>query len=526
MRTAGYENNPISLTFQRKNIQDDIAWIQWWSTWDGNVPPLGTMVEEIKANVPTALSYIESNINANFDFEFDAPDSLLTVQSIGWVSGNTVRYTLHTGFLSPSYALNHPIEIQGATNSVNNGIFLIDSIGTVGDNVYIHITNPAVSSGATDEATTSAFMAVPIYARTVLVADDVRVTNFNLYNDSARTSPRTQFNPDWFNPDATSAASVLQIGYNTDIDQTEPFMALEDDEEVFHGVLGGSRRFMHYFDNRTAYENIRYLPKNFETIYIDTLGVATFFMDIVPGDLPIGESRRYNILSAPQNDDNDVSVGVGRPGVGNFYTSDEGLDYVSILNGTDTTIEIYNNGDTSGWRITQPFEKYAPSASNTNVVTPAEGPLSMSIAEIVSAENQDPSFALFWITSNKIQLKGRFRYRLTMRVKLRFDGAEDTGVSFVNVSLVPTRTRGMTTIDLSRETGNSQAKIDFIRNGNDANDNTKPVYTLTGDLYYYAEPDDEIGWELRFGTFPPGYSLSDLRQIERQYTITAKGGIN
>ena len=111
-------------------------------------------------------------------------------------------------------------------------------------------------------------------------------------------------------------------------------------------------------------------------------------------------------------------------------------------------------------------------------------------------------------------------------MKLRFDGNEDTGLSFVNVELVPTRTRSLTTTDLSRETGNSHATIFFQRNGNNGDDNTKPVYTLTGNLSYFAEPDDEIGWELRFGQFPSGYSASDLRQIERQYTITVKGGID
>ena len=290
-------------------------------------------------------------------------------------------------------------------------------------------------------------------------------------------------------------------------------------------MLGGPRGEVFDFDNTGGeYQNTRFLPLNQEQIRIRTSGTADFFFNIDPSDLPANQFRRYTLFSDAANDNDDVDIAVGQPGTP--VTFDEGLNSVSVLNGTDQQIEIYNDGINSGVRIVQPFEKYIPSASLTNVVTPAEGPLAMSIVEIVVAESQDPNFSFYGITNNRIICRGRFRYLFTFRVKLRFDGAEDTGLSFVNVELVPTRTRSAVTTDLSRETGNSSATIQFVRNGDNSADATKPVYTLTGNLNYFAEPNDEIGWELRFGTFPAGYSTADLRQIERQYTITVKGGID
>lgn len=516
IRTASFSSAPIILSFQRKNYQDDIAWIQWWSVFAA-VPPLGPTAEEILANIPTSLAWIETNINNGFDFEFNAPDALITIQAITNDGGNSYRLELSAA-LPTWVSVNDTIIVAGATNAGNNGTFAIDSIAP--DRLVINITN---ASGV-NESGSGAFLQKTIYCDAVLVSHGLRQTNFNLFEDVARTLP-APINPNWFDPSNTGADSVLAIGYNTDVTTTPPVIRMEDDNGDFFVSLGGSRGQTVYFDNTGGeYQNVRYLPLNVEDIHIRTDGTCDFYLDIDPADLPIGQRRRFKIFSDALNDNDDVDISVGRPG--GIIPFDEGLNSVSILNGTDQVVEIFNDGVGQHVRIGQPFEKYIPSATLTNVVTPAEGPLAMSIAEIVVAESQDPNFSFYSITNNRITCKGQFRYIFTFRAKLRFDGAEDTGLSFVNVDLVPTRTRSAVTTDITRETGNSTVAIQFVRNGNNAADETKPVYTLTGNLSYFAEPNDEIGWELRFGTFPAGYSTADLRQIERQYTITVKGGID
>lgn len=522
IRSASHTSNPITLAFQRKNYQDSIAWIQFWSVWDASVPPLGTDVSEILANIPTSLSYIQSNINNGFDFQFNAPDALLSIEAITNDGGNSFRIEYEVDVTLPTwFSVNDEITIAGASNAGNNGTFAIDSIAT--DRRLFNITN---ASGV-NESGSSAYTQKTIYADAVLVAHDVRQTNFNLYEDAARTSPQT-INSNWFDPDYTGVDSVLAIGYNTDVDTITPYLAIEDDNGDFFSALGGPRGGVHYFDNTGAeYQNVRYLPINFSDIHIRTDGTCDFFLDIHPEDLPPGQKRTYSIYSHALNDNDDVDIGVGRAG-GYHVEFDEGISFISIQEGTNQVLEIYNDGGgNSGVRLNKAFQKYAPSASLTSVTTPTGNTMVMgvSVADIVAAENEDPNFSFMSYINNKFNLKGRFRYQITYRVKLRFDGSEDTGLSFVNVDLVPTRTRSAVTTDITRAVGNNTAKIDFVRNGNNSDDNTKPIYTLTSNLSYFAEPDDQVGYELRFGTFPSGYSVSDIRIIERQYTITVTGGI-
>lgn len=516
IRTASFSANPISLAFQRKNYQDSIAWIQWWSAFAA-VPPLGTIAEEILDNIPTSLAWIEININNGFDFEFNAPGATISISAITNDGGNSFRIELSSA-LPTYFAVNDNITIAGATNAGNNGLFIIDSIA--GDRLLFNITN---ASGV-NESGSGAFTQKTIYCDAVLVSHDLKQTNFNCYEDSGRTTPTT-INPNWFDPSYTGAESVLAIGYNTDVLTIPPAIRFEDDNGDFFTEFGGNRGQVFYFDNAGGnYQNVRYLPLNQEDIHIRTDGTCDFYFDLHPEDLPSGQRRRVSVYSNILNDNDDVEVSIGRPE--SIISFDEGIGALSILNGTNQVFELYNDGQESGIRLVQPFEKYIPSASLTNVVTPSVGPLAMSIGEIVAAESQDPNFSFYSITNNKITCKGRFRYLFTFRLKLRFDGAEDTGLSFVNASLVPTRERNAVTTDLSRETGNSTVKIDFVRNGDSGDDNTKPIYTLTANLSYFAEPNDQIGFELRLGQFPSGYSISDLRQIERQYTITVKGGID
>lgn len=516
IRTASFVADPISLSFQRKNFQDDIAWIEWWSVFAA-VPPLGTIAEEILANIAASISYIETNINNGFTFDFNAPDATISIPAITNDGGNSYRIELASA-LPDWISVNDTITITGATNAGNNGDFIIDSIAM--DRLLFNITN---ASGV-NESGSGAFIQKTVYCTAVLVSHDLRQTNFNMFEDSGRTLP-SPINPNWFDPSNEGADSVLAIGYNTDVFTVPPLVRMEDDNGDFFVSLGGPRGQVLYFDNAGGnYQNTRFLPINQEYIHIRTDGTADFYIDLHPDDLPVGQRRRIRLYSDPLNDNDDVDIFVGRPG--GVVPFREGLNSLSLLNGTDQVVELYNDGVEGYVRIGEPFEKYIPSATLTNVVTPAAGPLAMSIAEIVVAESQDPNFSFYVITNNRIVCAGRFRYIFTFRVKLRFDGAEDTGISFVNAQLVPTRTRSAVTTDITRETGNSTVAIEFIRNGDETDDNTKPIYTLTGNLSYFAEPNDEIGWELRFGTFPLGYSVADLRQIERQYTITVKGGID
>ena len=518
-------NNPVQLRFQNLDLQDDIAWISWFSTFNTGVPPLGTTVEEIETNVPTALSWIQTNINDSYDFDLSDPDVLHSISYVTFQSVQTVKVGIDTA-LPDHIVLNDVITISGNSFAGNNGDWAITQIYP--DRLAFDITIP--SSSAANDTGASGFIARPLYARSALVSDELRVHTFNLYRNSARNSPITAFESGWF--DITTEPrpdnSLLSVAYNTDVQITSSEIAVQDRSGDFYAVKGGPRGTVHYFDNTGGnYANIRYLPTNFEDIHIRTAGTCVFYMDIHPDNLPEGERRRYSIYSDLSNDDDDVTFGVGRPGVGNFTESDEGLVAFSVRNGVRQEIEMYNDGNRHGWRLVSPFSRRVPSTAITTVVTPTAGALNISIDEIVAAQNEDPNrhFVDLDSPNDRFICEGAFDFEFEYVVRLRFDGSEDTGLSFVKCELVPTLTRGGSTTDITQVSGNALDTLFFIRNGNNSDDNTKPEITLSARVRHQAQDDDRVGFELRFGTFPAGYSLSDLRMTHRQYAAQVTGGI-
>ena len=523
IHTAGATNNPASLLFERRNIQDDIAWVNLFSTWGAAVPPLGTTVQEIEDNIAAALTYVQNNVGVGFDFELSDPDVIDAIQYVTFQSVQTVKVGLSVALASHINTLD-VIRITGNSYAGNNGDWAITNIYP--DRLAFDITIPA--SSAAHDTGASGTLSRPLYGRVVVKSDEIRQVNFDLYRNSARNNPVPSFETGWFDitTDPAPANSLLTIGYNTDVQTTESVFAMQADDGEFYSVLGGPRGSVHYLDNTGGnYQNTRYLPFNFEDVHIRTDGTCQFYFDLNPADLPTGRRLRYSIFSDRLNDDDDVTVRVGRPGA--LHTSDEGLQAFAIRNGVRQEIEIYNDGGNTGWRLVSPFSRRVPSAVDTAVVTPTAGPLTIDVTEIVALENEDPNrhFIGFNATDNRFILEGAFDYELEYSVRLRFDGSEDTGLSFVNCELVPTLTRGGSTTDIRTVTGAVAGSLFFVRNGNNSDDATKPIIALNARVRWQAQAGDEIGFDLRFGTFPAGYSLANLRRIERQYSAQVTGGI-
>lgn len=530
-------NNPVSVRWNQIDSQDDIAWIQFWTTWDSSVPALGASVEEIKANIPTAISYIETNINNGFDFEFEAPDSVLTIQSIGHVTGNEVRYVLHSNFISSSFSVNHPIRIQGAANAVHNGVFELDSIGTTGSNVTLHVTNPSVSDGTLDESSTSAFVGVPVWVDCVLVSHDLRQVNMNLYSDSLRTSLRTAINSQWFDHtlDPVTIDSVLNIGYNTDIETTAPSLALQHQDGNFYEPPHGALTRVHSLYNGDPNNNgpsepdylvRRPIPDAFRNVHIQTQGVAAFYFNTQSPNIPVGESRQYRVYSDPDNGDNDVSIGVGSTaGEGWSETFDGSILAYSLLPGDFVDIEGYNDGVDNGWRIVSPFEKTVPSinvystaiAAHTNYIA------INSANQVLNTQNEDISRYLINTANDRLVMEASLEYHIRAKIDVVFNGTEGTGLQFVDCQLMPRRVRSATTTNLDQYA--DAAPLLYSRNGQSGSSAPKFRATLRCDFTYQALADDEIGFQVIFGTFPSGGSITDIQFQNWSWEITARGNL-
>lgn len=112
---------------------------------------------ELSGLLPAALDYADSSATAPSTtigdvYLLDDSTTILTVTSIVWQSGTTVRYTFSGSPDLSSYSTaNNLFYIYGSgvTNSVHLGRFVATAI----DNTtkYVEISNPQVTSGALDE---------------------------------------------------------------------------------------------------------------------------------------------------------------------------------------------------------------------------------------------------------------------------------------------------------------------------------------------------------------------------------------
>lgn len=525
IRSASATNNPVSMILQRYDLQDDIAWASLFSAWGAAVPPLGTTVGEVEQNIGIALAYVTNNVTNGYDFDISDPLVTDSIQYVTFQSGQTLKIGLSIA-LAAHIAVLDVINISGNSFAGNNGDWAITNIYP--DRLAIDITVPSASSANNTGA--SGLLVRPLYGRIVFIDSDLRQVNFDLYKNSARNNPVTVFHSEWFDisTDPVPTGSVINLGYNNDVVTTGSILAVQDRSGDFYSVLGGPRGSVHYLDNTDPdYENTRYLPTNFEDIHIRTSGTCDFYMDIVPADLPVGRRLRYSIFSDEANDDDDVEIFIGRAGSGNTFNSDEGLIGFSLRNGVRQEFEIYNTGDENGWRLVSPFSRRVPSAVDTSVVTASAGSLPISVSEIIALENEDPNrrFISFNEADDRFILRGAFDYELQYSVAYRFEGAEDTGLSFVTIELVPKLTRAGTTTTLAGAVGNVLGCLFFIRNGSSSDPDTMPPMILNARVRHQAQPGDEVGFDVVFGTFPSGYTINDIKRFRKYYAGQVTGGI-
>lgn len=535
--TSSATNNPISLRFQRIDFQDDIAWIQWWSTFDTNVPPLtsgGDSPGAIIASIPAALSYIQTNINNGFDFVFRPFEGTVAIQSIDFVSGNTVRLVLEAN-VPDLVSVNHEIEVQSATNAVHNGTWVVDSIPNA---TTIHITNPGVSDGTADEATTPAFIDVPVYCDAVLVSHDLRQVNFNMYEDDARTSllAAGDINANWFDHTFDGTGSVLGIGYNTDVSVTTSQVAIQDAKEQFHLAMGGGRRSVHLLFNGDPndggpsvpeYLATRPIPENHPVIHIQTQGTADFYFNTESVNIPVGESRQYRIYSDPDNDSNDVDIRVGHSTASHFFQFfDNTVPVFPLSNGTFVDIEGYNDGTLHGWRITSAFEKVVPSINiYDTAVTAFTGNIPISVVtQVLLTLSEDPSYTFVTSSNQKIQLSTGLEARIEAQIDVLFNGTEGTGLLFAPITLMPSFERAAVTTNLPQFA--DRTSLLLSRNGQSGAAAPKFGQTLKVDFIYQPNASDLIGFEVQFGTLPAGYSATDFQFQNFRYTVTIQGNLD
>lgn len=521
IQTVSAINNPITIRFQSRNIQDDLAWYHFWSVYVAGVPAVGVQnVEVIELELATALTYIETNINNGQDFQFDDPIlGASTIEAITHVSGDTVRVELFNA-LPAHIVVNDIIIINNSTVGANNGTWAIETIA--GDRLDFTISIPGAS--ATNNTGAAGFIDREIYADAVLVSHGLRQVNFNIYSNSGRTNLITSFPAGWFSTDTGSATTMLAIGYNNDIETRGSQIAIQDDTENFFLVKGGPRRTVASFDNAGAeYQVTRTLPISFEDIEIRTDGVADFLLPEYPADFDEGEVRRYTIHAHPLNGDDDTRLYVGDT-VADSISSDEGLTYVDVINGSFITIELYRTMLRSGWRIISPMNRSISSgivfSTAQDAATAPINPLPVNVINTSTAQSEDQNRRFFGLTGGGgvVTLNATADYDFRLSLEILYTGPAQTGVLFVPLRLI-TRVNN---VDQEYLSSNNQTLL-LARYTAANNSTVLSAVTLDVDITdYQGTAADTVEWRLEFGALPPGITTSNFSVKDFVYTLTAK----
>ena len=519
-------NNPITIRFESRNVQDDIAWISFWSTFVSGVPPVSNQSIDLAViEIGQALTYIQNNILSGQDFEFSDPVlGFVPIQAITFLTGTTLRIEFTTA-LPAHIVVNDVINVQNSSVAANNGSWAITAIAA--DRLDVQITIPG--SSAANNTGNVGFFDRTIYADVTLVSNVLRQTNFNIYRDSARTALITNYPQEWFATGLTDTQTIFAIGYNNDIQTRGSQIAIQDDTEDFFLLKGGPRRSIFTVDNLTTYSNSITLPKNFEDIEIRTLGTASFLLREFPSELEIGESRRYDIHSHPDNDDDDVQIYVGES-VPSPVISDEGLNSIDVKNGTFTTIELYNTVFRSGWRIVSPINRTItsglifPTAVGVNTLTNRFLPI--TLANVLTSQSEDPNRRFFrpGDPAQSVTLNANADYDFRLSVEVIYTGPAQTGLLFVPVGITTRNNDGIAqpVVDNPRLSSNNQSLI-LARYTADNASLVQSAVTIEVDIVDYQGITGEIfQWRLDFGNFPPGISLADFSVKDFVFTFTAK----
>lgn len=510
-------NNPVSIRFQHRNVQDDIAWINWFTTLGFAVPPLGTEVEEIKINVVTALTWIQGNVADNSQFQVSDPTFIDSIQYITHQSGETLKIGLSVA-LPTHFVVSDVINISGNSFAGNNGDWAMTQI--YGDRLAVDITIPGATAANNTGASGTASRI--LYATNALVADDLRVHNFNLYRNSARNNPITNFSTEWFDitTDPVPTGSILNIGYNTDIETTGSVMAVQDDAGDFFQVLGGPRYPIGFVDNRTTPVTTgTALPVNPRIINVDSAQDNLFYIPELPAQLPPGECRRYEIVSLTGNNNSAVKVAVGDTQAANQVLLDEGLKEMTVIPNDSVGIELYNDGTNDGARI----YKHMHRRIQSNTVYPSLTTLpSISFllpftsANVDSSKSEDPHGHIFnFDTPNRVTVKAKGRYTFNTSLRIYFAGTEPSGLLFASPILTPYTTGNDALYEYS-----FSVPLFLARNGVSG---TQPYITLQANFDFNADVDDWFEFEIQTG-IPTGYAVADFRIQNFTFSITADIG--
>lgn len=527
-------NNPVSLIFA-----DDQSRVAFWFAMTGDAAlDISGSVNSIRAGLAAAVTHLEATVVNGFDFVTKDPEIDFEIQALTPSGLNDGAFSVEVENAPdlttiPQLAVNRQIVISGATNPEYNGTHSIHAITS--QHIELNTTGTLVV-----ESDSAAKLSLDWFGRVVVATHATRQYNFSLAHEALRTTQAVFTTNTWnpaYDPDTGTEASALDIDYvsaniRPSLLHIQGSATIQDQSGVNHLIKHGSYDEVYFHDNVGAnYQNTFSLPGNYRYLYVDTDGIIlNAYIDATTDQMTDGEARTITVLAADRSQNHHYSF-VFRNEVTGVTENISGGAYAFFIVQRNSQIEflLYRNSETDrGIRIITPIERVKPwFAAHTTAVEATIAntqPLSMVSFLVIAAQDEDPGFA-FGLTSQFVgvpddsyQMIRVAEYTFEYNVDVQFKGVEGTGLLFVPISLTPYIN------GVAQVAARASSTLLFSRNGQTGANAPKFQESLFSVIHWQSAINDIIDFRLTFGTFPAGYSISDIEIKDATPRLTIKLG--
>lgn len=523
-------NSPVSSVFD-----DDQSRVAFWHamTGDSNYE-ITDSVNSIRTGIDAAVTHLEATVVPGYDFTTLDPDIDFEIIAITPTGGTNIEIEVASGVdltTFPQLIVGRRVFIQNSVNANYNGVHIILARSTRHMTISVAGTLNVEGPGAK--------LNLQWYGRVVVATHASRQYNFNLGHSAHGGNDATFTTNTWnpaYDPNTGTDASALDIDYRAAVIRpsllkVQGSATIQDQSGVDHLIKHGSYDEIFFYDNVTPnYQNTIDLPGNYRYLYIDTDGIIlSARIDATTDQMQDGEARTITVLAADRSSNHHYSIQFRNAATATPENIGSGAyAFFTVQRNNQVEFLLYRNSETDrGIRILTPIERVRPWAAQLTTpttVTSSSMVLPMGVASIIAAQDEDPGYA-FGITeqfaqvaANSYDMIREVEFTFEYNVDVIFNGQEGTGLLFVPVHLTP-YINGTPRVEARAST-----TLLFSRNGQTGSSAPKFQESLFSALHWQATLNDEVNFRLTFGTFPAGYSISDIQIQNATPRITIKQG--
>ena len=541
-------------------IFDDYrALLEFWGAYDSAMPAI--VSNENGDNTDSASIYFLQQVVAasqalapklpvrNPTVADEATMTGISFHSAGQVQ---VGYTDNSGFEAGTVVGGY-VSIAG-TGTVHDGIWEIAPGGLDESANTVIFLNPAINDNSNDVSGPAGTITNVFF----LWKSDVFIDTGTIYRvmfdiyaaDDVNTAyPSGAIQSSWFNADYDPAAnpntppiyihsyqevrdrpSAMRVNGRNIQPQDGSIRVTQSGGSVIDRYYPNQRQDVLYIDNTAAASNYqlhRNMSINNPTIVVNTDANSINYIPN-PTTFTSDQTQVFTIISDPDNDNDDVQVGIGSQG--NVRRFDNGPLAYNIAAGEALQVMVWraNDGEETGARVISPVNRSGGTSPTSLIDTSATtftsaslNPVPVAGNEFDQGQDQDPGNTVFVIggisgsaSENGFQMRALGRYRLVYYMDFLFNGTQPPNFQTATVSLTPFL--GTTELLARRQS----ADLSLVRPGGTGNGRV----TIRMELEYLNQTVDQtLRVKADVADLPTGITFSSIQYQRRAWFIEYVG---